>query len=209
MSCLPPSLSTRKPLHPQTCCLAHSHPGDRGQPLWSEFFRMYYLGCSLQTQQTLPNYLNSNTIKGSVTSVSPFQPVSAEPHPTPHPRPHVSWGPRPLWNPVPSFFPRRPCLPFLNSVEHRALNPQLPVFLAKRGKFPPSGGDPESRSSPGLPLDDTRASARSGASCRRTPLWSTAWGLTPSCWGRDGHPGTPATCCHLRSPTPPAPPVQP
>ena len=121
------------------------------------------------------DYLNSNTIKGSVTSVTPFQPASTRP-----PAPTSAEDPVPLWNPIPSFFLWCPCLPWLNSVEYRALNPQLPVFLAKKwGEIHPSGGDPESRSSPGLPLDDTSVSARSGSSCRPDSLVERGLGPHP------------------------------
>lgn len=110
-----------------------------------------------------------------MTSVTPFQPASTRP-----PAPTSAEDPVPLWNPMPSFFLRCPCLPWLNSVEYWALNPQLPVFLAKKwGEIHPSGGDPESRSSPGLPLDDTSVSARSGSSCRPDSLVERGLGPHP------------------------------
>ena len=121
-----------------------------------------------------PNYLNSNTIKGSVTSATPFQAVPAGPPPAP-----TSAGDAyPSGIPSPVSFPGV-LVCWLNSVEHRALNTQLPVFLAKkRGKIHPSGGDPESCSSPGRPLDDTSAPVRSGRPVAWTPSWSAASGLT-------------------------------
>lgn len=84
VSCLPFTFHTQAP-SPQTCYLEHSHPGDQGQPLCSEFFGMYCLGCYLQILQTFPCLFKFKHNQGLCDISHPLPTCF---HQTP--RPHIS-----------------------------------------------------------------------------------------------------------------------
>lgn len=110
-----------------------------------------------------------------MTSVTPFQAVPAGPPPPP-----TSAGIRvPLWNPVPSFLPRRPCLSWLNlwSTGLSTLSSQC-SWPRSGGKFTP------------LVVTSNPAPAQAALWMKQlpqysqarpvvwTPLWGAASGLT-------------------------------